>query len=71
MVIKVHDNATYSLRELDGTRLKVPIAGKRIKIFKQRDNRVNVETIIEEFDLEDYDEDSEVKNDMDEFEGVV
>ena len=30
----VHDNATYSLCELDGTDLKVPIAGKRVKLFK-------------------------------------
>lgn len=36
-VVKVvHDNATYSLRELDGTSLKLPIAGKRIKFFKRR-----------------------------------
>ena len=32
----VHDNATYSLCELDGTDLKVPIAGKRVKLFKRR-----------------------------------
>ena len=32
----VHDNATYSLCELDGTELKVPIARKRVKLFKQR-----------------------------------
>jgi len=39
VVITVHDNATYSLRELDGTRLKIPVAGKRIKVFKKRDGR--------------------------------
>ena len=32
----MHDNATYSLCELDGTDLKVPIAGKRVKLFKRR-----------------------------------
>lgn len=37
VVLIVHDNATYSLRELDGTPLKLPIAGKRIKVFKRRD----------------------------------
>ncbi|KAL3679385.1 hypothetical protein R1sor_022341 [Riccia sorocarpa] len=37
VVITVHDNATYSLRELDGTPLKLPIAGKRIKYFKKRE----------------------------------
>ena len=39
VVITVHDNATYSLRELDGTRLKIPVAGKRIKVFKKRNGR--------------------------------
>ncbi|KAL3679949.1 hypothetical protein R1sor_022905 [Riccia sorocarpa] len=37
VVVTVHDNATYSLRELDGTPLKLPIAGKRIKYFKKRE----------------------------------
>ena len=39
VVVATHDNATYSLRELDGTMLKIPIAGKRIKTFKRRDGR--------------------------------
>ena len=62
MVIQVHENATYSLREFDGTRLKVPIAEKRVKIFKQRDNHVSVEDDI----LEDYEEleDSEIDEDF-------
>ena len=33
---KVFDNGTYRLSELDGTILRVPIAGKRVKIFKKR-----------------------------------
>ena len=37
MVKKVEDNAIYRLGELDGTPLALPIAGKRIKIFKRRD----------------------------------
>ncbi|KAL3687990.1 hypothetical protein R1sor_014299 [Riccia sorocarpa] len=37
VVVTVHDNATYSLRELDGTPLRLPIAGKRIKYFKKRE----------------------------------
>ena len=37
VVKHVHDNATYSLCELDGTELKTPIVGKRIKLFKKRD----------------------------------
>ena len=35
-VRKVYDNGTYRLCELDGTMLQVPIAGKRVKIFKKR-----------------------------------
>jgi hypothetical protein len=34
---KVGDNVTYHLAELDGTLLTLPIAGKRIKVFKRRD----------------------------------
>ena len=37
VVKKVEDNATFRLLELDGTPLALPIAGKRIKIFKRRD----------------------------------
>ena len=35
-VRKVFDNGTYQLSEFDGTVLRVPIAGKRVKIFKKR-----------------------------------
>ena len=37
MVKKIESNATYFLAELDRTRLALPIAGKRIKIFKRRE----------------------------------
>ena len=37
VVKKIENNATYFLAELDGTRLALPIAGKRIKIFKRRE----------------------------------
>ena len=37
MVKKVEDNATYRLAELDGTPLALPIAKKRVKIFKRRE----------------------------------
>ena len=33
MVEKVNDNATYLLRELDGTMLRIPVVGKCIKVF--------------------------------------
>ena len=37
MVKKVEDNVTYRLAELDGTPLALPIAEKRVKIFKRRE----------------------------------
>ena len=37
MVKKIESNATYFLADLDRTRLPLPIAGKRIKIFKRRE----------------------------------
>ena len=49
VVTTVHDNVTYNLAELDGTRLVVPIAGKRVKIFKkQYDNEPNVDDLIDD-----------------------
>ena len=36
MVNDVNDNVTYHLAELDGTRITTPVAGKRIKAFKRR-----------------------------------
>ena len=36
IVMHVFDNATYKLCELDGTELRVTIAGKRIKLFKTK-----------------------------------
>ncbi|KAL2651679.1 hypothetical protein R1flu_019807 [Riccia fluitans] len=35
VVVSVHENATYFLRELDGAPLKLPIAGKRVKYFRR------------------------------------
>lgn len=32
---KVYGNATYLLHKLDGTKLKTPIADKRVKLFRQ------------------------------------
>ena len=51
MVTIANDNATYHLAEQDGTRLTIPIAGKRVNIFKKRHD--------EGPDLEDFDEDDE------------
>ena len=38
VVKHVHENSTYSLSELDGTEVKTPIAGRRIKVFKRRED---------------------------------
>jgi hypothetical protein len=38
MVRSVDDNGTYHLAELDGTKIAVPVAGKRVKAFKKRHN---------------------------------
>jgi hypothetical protein len=46
VVLTVFDNATYSLRELDGTPLKTRIAGKRIKIFRRRNGDICWEDLL-------------------------
>ncbi|KAL3694970.1 hypothetical protein R1sor_008621 [Riccia sorocarpa] len=38
MVLAVNDNAIYSLRELDGTVLRLVVVGKRVKLFKRRND---------------------------------
>ena len=45
MVVATYDNATYTLRELDGNVLKIPIAGKWIKAFRRRDGRFYLDDI--------------------------
>ena len=54
VVTKVHDNATYSVQELDGAEHRLPYAGKRIKLFKRRvESKDNAHA-----DMEDVDESS-------------
>ena len=36
VVTSANDNETYHLTEVDGTRIAVPVAGKRVKAFKKR-----------------------------------
>ena len=36
VVTSANNNGTYHLAELDGTRLVIPVGGKRIKAFKKR-----------------------------------
>ena len=64
MVEKVNDNATYLLRELDGTMLRIPVASKCMKVFRRRDERF-LSCVLDSFlpppaieeDIEDQDED--------------
>jgi hypothetical protein len=44
VVTSIDDNGTYQLAELDGTRITVPVTGKRVKAFKKRhDNEPDAE----------------------------
>ena len=45
VVKQAYDNATDLLKELDGTELKIPIAGKRIKLFKRRGDDHSLENL--------------------------
>jgi hypothetical protein len=54
-VQNVFDNGTYRLSELDGTELRVPIAGKRVKIFKKRTDKEPYNTDYEDQSDEDHD----------------
>ena len=56
-VRKVFDNGTYRLSELDGTILRVPIAGKWVKIFKKRTNNESYVAIDETDNEEQPDKD--------------
>ncbi|KAL3695519.1 hypothetical protein R1sor_009595 [Riccia sorocarpa] len=59
VVVEVNNNATYTLRELDGARLRTPIAGKRVKIFKRRDGSADFAEEVEDEDLLDVEHDCE------------
>ncbi|KAL3676446.1 hypothetical protein R1sor_026394 [Riccia sorocarpa] len=43
----VYDNATYSLRELDDTPLRIQVAGKRVKLFRKREGSKGLEDFLE------------------------
>ncbi|KAL3687181.1 hypothetical protein R1sor_013490 [Riccia sorocarpa] len=50
VVLSVHDNATYALRELDGTPVRVQVAGKRVKLFRRREG---TDGLVDFLELED------------------
>lgn len=63
MVLKVHPNAVYKLRELDGIELKTLIAGRRVKFFRRRiqDQDIFAEDLEEEVSNGELDQE-EVEN---------
>ncbi|KAL3697011.1 hypothetical protein R1sor_011087 [Riccia sorocarpa] len=63
VVVQVLDNATYLLRELDGTPLRVPIAGKRVKIFKRRDGEDEFVEMVED-EEEAFEENEDLEDDV-------
>jgi hypothetical protein len=67
VVIAIHDNGTYSLRELDGTRLKILVAGKRVKAFRRRDSMFtpNDFASVVEFDLDEQEDSETCESDED------
>jgi hypothetical protein len=60
MVASVNDNGTYHLAELDGTRIAVPVAGKRVKAFKKRHDNEPDQGIVESDDDDTDDMDGEL-----------
>ena len=59
VVETVHDNGSYSLNELDGTPLRIRVAGKRVKLFKRRVNGEDIYNNVEEDDDNEEMEESE------------
>ncbi|KAL3676471.1 hypothetical protein R1sor_026419 [Riccia sorocarpa] len=55
VVLSVHDNATYALRELDGTPVRVQVAGKRVKLFRRREAEDGLTEFLEPEDGADQD----------------
>ena len=70
VVVKVHNNGTYSLCELDGTSIRVPVAGKRIKVFRRRDERFHNEDL-DDFLLPNQQDEEEVEEEIEEYEDAV
>jgi hypothetical protein len=46
VVTSANNNGTYHLAELDGTRIAIPVAGKRVKAFKkQHEDKPDLESV--------------------------
>lgn len=53
VITKVHDNATYNIREMDGAEHRQPYAGKQVKLFKRRIGFGASEALEDEWDESD------------------
>ena len=62
IVLRVFDNATYKLKELDGAKIRIPIAGKRIKIFKKRSIDLRIKDLAPDFEGNEYINDEETQD---------
>jgi Integrase zinc binding domain/RNase H-like domain found in reverse transcriptase/Reverse transcriptase (RNA-dependent DNA polymerase) len=70
VVTKVHLNGTYVLRELDGVSLRVPVAGKRIKVFR-RSGKFHLEDIEEIFHPQELEGDQQLEESEEALEDAV
>jgi hypothetical protein len=72
VVTSVDDNGTYHLAELDGTRIAVPVAGKRVKAFKKRhDNEPDLANGDDDDNDDDGDNNDGNDDDADETDGGI
>ena len=62
IVLRVFDNATYKLKELDGAKIRIPIARKRIKIFKQRSINLRIKDLAPDYEGNEYINDKETQD---------
>lgn len=62
VVTKVHNNATYNVRELDGAEHRSPYAGKRVKLFKQRVGFTTTNAGEEHFEEEDVQQKDDIQD---------
>ena len=62
IVLRVFDNATYKLKELDGAKMRIPIVGKRIKIFKRRSTDLRIKDLAPDYEGNEYINDKETQD---------
>lgn len=60
VVVTIHSNSTYTVRELDGAIHRVPYAGKRVKIFKRRVDFADEDILDSDYEEEDLEDISQI-----------